>query len=407
MCRPASGCFKSSHEGEAMTARHTYYLFFALIYIGLGSTVTAYTPYLQSIGLTLGEIALVNAIFWTVLIASELPTGMFADGRSRAYSLKIGGLFYSFGAFTYIFAHDFWSAAAGEALIAIGGAFVSGAGTAWIADALAREGSEKELRQVIATESLIKSILMLLGGFAGSLIALYSYRLIWVPFAVSGLLASVIAHKLMNGKGESLEYVGELQAFRLSLAHLMRSRALMWVVAALIVFGAVVSFNQYWALYFIPQVGQVGLSFIWPVMYLGLIGASQIVRKLDIPLGSEAKMIVLAIFLAGLGLLTTAVAPGLWLSVPALVVHELGRGFFQPLTDSFVQHRIHTSYRATFGSLQSFLGRIGFAVVPLAIYVFIADEPNTPATISQVWIACASFLILGAIALWFTRPRKD
>lgn len=73
-----------------------------------------------------------------------------------------------------------------------------------------------------------------------------------------------------------------------------------------------------------------------------------------------------------------------------------GRGFFQPLTESFVQHRVHTSYRATFGSLQSFLGRIGFAVVPLVVWLFIADKPNTSATISLVWIICLIVLLLGA-----------
>lgn len=389
-----------------MSAARTYYLFFALIHIGMGSTVTAYTPFLQGIGLTLGQIALVNAIFWTVIIIAELPTGMLADGRSRAYSLKLGGVFYALGALSYIFAHGFWTAALGAALIGIGSAFISGAGTAWIADALTREGRESELRHVYATESLIRSILMLLGGFVGSAIALWEPRLIWVPFVVSALAASVVAHRLMNGQGEPLEYVSELEAFRRALAHLRNSRALIWLVSSLIVFGAVVSFNHYWALFFLPTVGQLGLAFIWPVMFLGLIGASQYIRRLTIPVGSETRMIVLSVALAGAGLLGVAIAPGFWLAMPALIVHEIGRGFFQPLTDSFVQHRVHTSYRATFGSLQSFLGRIGFALVPLVVWLFISDKPNTPATISLVWIACAAALLLGAVALWFTRPRE-
>ena len=62
---------------------------------------------------------------------------------------------------------------------------------------------------------------MLFGGFIGSIITLYSFRLILIPFAITGLLASVIAHRFMNGKGESLEYVGEFQVFRLALATLI------------------------------------------------------------------------------------------------------------------------------------------------------------------------------------------
>ncbi|MBI4437824.1 MFS transporter [Candidatus Uhrbacteria bacterium] len=389
-----------------MSAARTYYLFLAFIHIGMASTVTAYTPFLQGIGLTLGQIALVNAIFWTVIIAAELPTGMLADGRSRAFSLKLGGVFYALGAFAYLFAHSFWTAVFAEALTGIGSAFISGAGTAWIADALTREGRSHELRQVYATESLIRSTIMLMGGFLGAGIALWEPRLIWVPFIITALAASFVAHWFMNGQGEPLEYVSEREAFRRALAHLCRSRALMWVVASLIVFGAVVSFNHYWALFFLPEVGQLGLAFIWPVMYLGLIGASQCIRRLTIPLGSESRMIVLSVVLSGAGLLGVAIAPGFWLMMPALVVHEIGRGFFQPLTDSFVQHRVHTSYRATFGSLQSFLGRIGFAVVPFVVWLFISGKPDTPATIRLVWIACAGALLLGAALLWFTRSRE-
>lgn len=390
-----------------MSAARVYYLFMALIHIGMGATVTAYTPFLQSIGLSLGQIGLVNTVFWTVLILSELPTGMIADGKSRAWSMKLGTLFYSGGALSYIFADSFLSAAVSEALVGIGGAFISGAGTAWIADALTREGKQEELRKVYATESLIKSVLMLVGGFAGASIALIDYRLIWAPFVVSALVASVVAHVFMNGKGEPLEYVSEFKAFSLAFAHLRRSRALVWLIASMIVFGVVISFNHYWAIYFKAQVGQFNLAYIWMVVYLGLVGAAQLVRRLNIPLGKEANLIVLAVALSGVGLLFAGLAPELWLSIPAVLVHEFGRGLFQPLTDSFVQHRVHTSYRATFGSLQSFLGRIGFAIVPLGIWFFIQGKPDSSETISQIWIVCGALLMLGAMMLWVVRPKSN
>jgi MFS family permease len=390
-----------------MSAAKTYYLFMALIHLGMSATITAYTPFLVSIGLTLGQIALVNTIFWCVLIAAELPTGMFADGRSRAFSLKMGAVFYSFGALIYLVAIGFWSAALAEAIIAIGGAFVSGAGTAWIADALAREGQMEKLRHVYATESLIKSVIMLAGGLVGTAIALIDYRLIWVPFAVAGVFAAAVAHWRMNGRGEPLEYVSEVRALSLALGALTRNRALIWVVCALLVFGAVVSFNHYWALFFLPVVGQLGLSWIWVLMYLGLVGASQFVRRTSVRQGQEAGLIALSILLSGFGLGLVALAPTLWLAVPALFVHEVGRGLFEPLSSAFVQHRVHTSYRATFGSLQSFLGRMGFAIIPFLIWLVIHGKPNTRETISGVWLTCAVFLLFGALILWFTRPKES
>lgn len=390
-----------------MSAARTYYLFFAFIHIGMGFHVTAYTPFLASIGLSLGEIALVNAIFWGVLIAAELPTGMLADGRSRAYSLKLGAAFSALGALAYVFAIGFWSAAFAETVLAIGGAFISGAGTAWIADALTREGRGGELRRVYATESFIKSGCFLVGGVAGAALAVIDYRLIWIGYVIGGASASFIAHAKMNGRGEPLEYVSEWRALRLALGALARSRALIWSVCAILVFDAVIAFNHYWALYFKPVVGQMGLSWIWIVMYPGLLIASQFVRRSSVPQGREASLIVLSLFLAGVGIGLVALAPTLGLAVSAVVVHEVGRGLFEPLSSSFVQHRLHTSYRATFGSLQSFLGRMGLAVIPFFIWLAIEGQPDTRETIALVWLASAVFLILGALALWLTRPRHD
>ncbi|MEK7620641.1 MAG: MFS transporter [Patescibacteria group bacterium] len=388
-----------------MSAARTYYLFFALIHIGMGLHVTAYTPFLASIGLSLGEIALVNTIFWGVLITAELPTGMLADGRSRAYSLKLGAGISALGALAYVFAIGFWSAAFAEAVLAVGGAFISGAGTAWIADALAREGRGEELRRVYATESLIKSVCFLMGGVAGAVLAVIDYRLIWIGYVVGGACSSFIAHTKMNGRGEPLEYVSEWMAFRLALRALWQSRALIWSVCAILVFDAVIAFNHYWALYFKPEVGQLGLSWIWVVMYLGLLGASQFVRRSSVPQGREASLIAFSLLLAGVGIGLVALAPTLGLAVSAVVVHEVGRGLFEPLSNSFVQSRLHTSYRATFGSLQSLLGRAGLAVIPLIIWLSIEGQPDTPETIAMVWLASAVYLILGATALWFTRTR--
>jgi MFS transporter, DHA3 family, tetracycline resistance protein len=388
-----------------MDARRTYYLFTALSGLGMAATATAYTPFLQDIGLSLGEVALVNAIFWTTLIAAEMPTGMLADGKSRAWSLRCGVVLYGFGALAYLFAIGFWSAVFAEMLIAVGGAFLSGAQQAWIADALTREGAKEDLRKVFATDSVIRGTIMVFGGFMGSAIALtFGYRFIWVPFLFTGAIAFYVAKRFMNGKGEPLEYVSEMQAFKLSLKLLRGSRALLWVVAALIVFGAVVSFNHYWALYFLPKVGQWNLSYFWVAIYVGFVLAGMVARKLTIPLGQESKLIAGALALTGLGLLAAA-SPYLGIAASGVVLHEFGRGFFVPLTDSFVQHRVHTSYRATFGSLQSFLGRIGFAIVPFIVWIGVEGKPDSPETISIVWMICAAFILLGAAVLYLIRPN--
>jgi MFS family permease len=389
-----------------MSAAKVYYIFIALINIGFACTLTAYAPFLESIGLTLGQIALVNSIFWATIILAELPTGMLADGKSRAWSLKAGTLSFVIGATLYLFADDIVSASIAEIFIAIGEAFFTGAMTAWVTDALDREGKKDQVRKVFATNSIIRGSIFLVGGLVGSLIGIHNYQLIWLPFAISSLAAFFFAHKYMNGQGEPLETVTEIQAFKLSVALLTKSRALIWVSAALIIFGAVVSFNHYWALYFKPIVGQIGLGlYVWPLMSLGFIGSGMFVRRVKLSSGDEGKLITLSILLSGVGLVMIALVSGLPMLFSALIIHELGRGMFVPLTDSFVQHRIHTSYRATFGSLQSFIGRIGFAAVPFIVWLTLDGKPDSTDTIEMVWLICGVILLIGSLGLWFTRPR--
>lgn len=368
--------------------------------------VTAYAPFLISIGLTLGEVSLVNAAFWATIVLAEIPTGLFADGKSRVWSLKMGCVFFTLGAFAYLFANGFWSVLFSECVIGIGMAFFSGAETAWVTDALHREGRDHERRNVFATASVIRGCVYVVGGFLGSLIAHSNPRLIWLPMVFTSPLAFFVVHKLMNGQGEPMHRLTEKEAMRASLSLLKSSRALVWVIVMMVVYGAVISFNHFWSPYFQPIVGTMGLSWVWAVIYIAFALAAVFVRRLTIPQGDEAMWIVASVVMAGVGLAGAGLCSGLLFSLSAVIIHECGRGMFIPLVDSFVQHRVESGYRATFGSLQSLLGRIGLVIAPVLIWLTIRHDPNTPETISFVWFACGIVLVIGALILFLFRPRN-
>jgi MFS family permease len=389
-----------------MRAAHIYYLYDAIADFGPAMTVTAYSPFLLSLGLTLGEISLLNAFFWLVAVLSELPTGMLADGKSRAWSLKMGCVFLAFGGCAYLFAQGFLSALIAECLVGVGMAFFSGAEQAWVTDALHREGRDHERRQVFATASVIRGFVMVIGGFLGSLIALSYVRLIWLPLVFTAPLAWLVVHKLMNGQGEPIHKLTEMEALRASISLLKTSRALAWVIVMMIVFGAVVSFNHFWSPYFQPLVGTMGLSWVWALIYIGFALSAVLVRRLSIPQGQEAAWIAASVVMTGVGLVSAGMSSGLMLPLSAVILHEFGRGMFYPLVDSFVQHRVESGYRATFGSLQSLLGRIGLVITPVLIWLTIHEKPNTPSTIGFVWFVCGIVLLIGALTLFLVRPRK-
>jgi hypothetical protein len=248
---------------------------------------------------------------------------------------------------------------------------------------------------------------MLLGGLLGSLIALYNPRLIWAPMIITSPLTWLIIDRYMNGKGEPLNKMSEIEAFRASVSVLRKSPALVWLIATIIVFGAVVAFNNFWSPYFIPKVGALGLSWVWALMYGGMSLATIMIRRLTLPHGHESSWILASLILTGMGLSIAGFAGGLAIPLSAVVVHEIGRGMFQPLVDSFVQHRIESGYRATFVSLQSLLGRIGLVITPLVIWFTIRDAPNTPETISSVWIISGVVLVVGALILALLRTQHE
>ncbi len=388
-----------------MRTEHKYYVYDVIIDLGIAMTVTTYAPFLMSIGLTLGEVSLINAAFWAVIALAEIPTGMLADGKSRVWSLKMGCIFFTCGGLSYLFVNGFWGALFSECVSGIGMAFFSGAEQAWVTDALHKEGRDHERRRIFATASALRGCVLVAGGVIGSLIALSHARLIWLPMVVTSPIAWIFVHTHMSGQGESHQKMTEVEALRASVSLLKSSRALMWVIGMMFVFGAVLSFNHFWSPYFKPLVGTMGLSTVWAAVYTGFALSALLVRRLVIPQGHEAVWIVGAAVMAGIGLLLAGLVSGLMLPLSMALLHECGRGMFHPLVDSFIQHRVESGYRATFSSLQSLLSKLSFVLVPALVWLTIRDQPNTQATISVVWIACGCALVTGSLVLFLFRPK--
>ncbi len=389
-----------------MRPERLYYLFTALVRLGPTVTVTAYVPFLLSLGLSLGEVGLVNAVFWAVVMLAEVPTGMLADGRGRAWSLKMGAFIELVGFALYSIATGLYSAMFAEAMLGIGAAFLSGADSAWIADALTRAGRAHTLRRVYATASMWGGVISIAGGVGGALLALSGYRFIWVVGLVTAPIAWWLAHARMNGMGDALDPLTEREALRVSIRVLRGSVALRWAIIAAITVGLVTPFNHYWAPYFEHHGGQLGLAGIWVLMYGSVILTSWFARRLTIPTGSESGLMVMALLVAGGGIFAIPLFTGLAIPLAFVMIQEAGRGLFMPLAETFVQHRVESGYRATYGSLQSFLGKGGFMLTSFAMWLLIGNAPTTAATIEKTWFVAGAAIVASATLLYWFRPRS-
>lgn len=309
-----------------MHPTRVYYVLSAMLGFGMCLTATVYGPLLLEIGLSLADIGLLNAAFFFMIVLAEMPTGMLADGKSRAWSIRLGLAFCAISWLSYAFATGFWTALFAELLSGVAMAFLSGAQQAWLADALIKRDEATSLGRAFGTAAFFKMFGALTGGLVGSFIGMKSLRLPFLAAALVFVCALVFVWFTLGNLGEPKQRVSEWEALRQSCAALRRSRSLGWVVAATMCIGLILPFNHYWTPYFRFTIGAANTGLLWIPMYISLASAGLLMRRFPIRPGREAVWIVAALMFAGLGLAgigSTSIIP---ISIAFTLIHEVGRG---------------------------------------------------------------------------------
>lgn len=387
------------HPGKA------YLLISALRGLGMGCHATIYSLFLRDIGIKQDQISALNSLFWLTLILSELPTGMLADGKSRAWSIKVGFLLLSLSIGGYGLAQGFWSALAAEALIAVALAFLSGAEQAWLVDALEARGLAHELKNVYAQNAIWSAGAALVGGFLSDLLAQYwGYRLGWFVGGVFMLAGFAVAMVCLGSQGEPKKRLTEWQALKASVSALRLSPALIWAVAVAMSLGFINPFNHFWSQFFDGRLQGGSLGWIWIVIYGSCALAGVIIKRLSFVRGREAGSMLGMLLLTAVSYVTIGECGGLYLPLLMVVVHEVGRGAYMPLADVFVQRRIESNFRATYGSLHSFLGRMGNTVILAGVWYFSRSLPDGEEKILSIWSVTGGLLLVAVLFLWLARP---
>lgn len=94
--------------------------------------------------LSQAEYGLLQALYYVVVVAAEVPTGVLADRFGRKAILAIGALVNGVGCWVFALSHDVATFALGEVLFGLGTALVSGADSALLYDSLAAERREAQ-----------------------------------------------------------------------------------------------------------------------------------------------------------------------------------------------------------------------------------------------------------------------
>lgn len=114
-------------------------------------------------GMTATQYGGLQLIYYWVVMATEVPSGVIADRLGRRHTLVLGALVNGLGCWTFAMSHDFATFVVGESLFALGTALISGADSAMLYDSLAAENRETEYARAEGAGQMIWLALTAIG----------------------------------------------------------------------------------------------------------------------------------------------------------------------------------------------------------------------------------------------------
>ncbi|MBU1132232.1 MFS transporter [Patescibacteria group bacterium] len=377
-----------------------YYFFFSLEF-------SIYVLFLKENGLTFTQIGIVNMAFMAAAFLLEIPTGIVADYFGRKFSVLLGIFSTGLGALIYFFSVKLWGFIAAEIMFAFGYCFISGALDAWVKDTLDFNGCNEKMAHVFSKGSIASRGGALVGGLVGGLIGMYSLRLPWIITAGGLFLATIFLGRIIKEEYfKKSEAIGARAALRkmkeicVDSVKYGYSNKTVWnliLLNTIFILGTQ-AFNMQWSPLFAEKIGMWSISWIYMLFslfsILGIIAASRDLRKGC----AEKKMLYISICLSGVAALGASFFENGYVILSFFLFHEIGRGAMSPVQTALIQENIPSSMRATIGSFNSMVGKLGAAVGWMGAGILADFLP-----IQMCWIISSGFFFL---ALIFVRKLK-
>ena len=178
-------------------------IFYLLSFLG-GFSFNIVIPLFVVFGLSLGfSIAQVGVLFGVSRLSSfvfEIPSGIFADYRGRKKSVLLCYFLTIFSALIYFFSSNFYFLLIGSIISGLALAFMSGAFEALAVDSLGLSNKENIRNKIFIRMGVITTLGFIVGGFAGSAVAYFDLRYIWLLQSAVAILALVLGQKFLEEK---------------------------------------------------------------------------------------------------------------------------------------------------------------------------------------------------------------
>lgn len=378
------------------------------------------TLFLLDAGLSNAQAFSANAAATLGGVLFEIPTGVVADLKGRKTSFILGALTLMASTAFYILLWNInghivlWYVA--SLLLGLGFTFFSGALEAWLVDALKFTKYSGTLDSVFSKGQITSGVAMLLGAFAGGLIAqLTNLSVPYIVRTVVLLITTVVAFVLMKDLGFKAEKNVRVKTqiatiWRASIKYGVKKPSVFYIMlATAFAFGG--SFYAFYALqpYLLELYGTED-SYIISGAAASLVALAQIFGGLSSVFirrifNKRTSSIMLATIIALISIVLIGLTSNFWVALVLIVIWALTFAASQPIRQAYINEQIPSKQRATVLSFDSAILNVGQ----------ITFQPPLGRA-ADIWGYSISFVLAGVIqiiALPFillarrTKPKAD
>ena len=364
--------------------------------------------------LELPDVLFLESIYFASVVVLEVPSGWFSDTFGRKKTLVTASLFLCVAYILFLVANSFETFAIAQVLLAGGIAFNSGTDTSFLLETTQSLQEEELYAKYEAKATKFNFLGTAFAGILGGLAAIPDYRGAYVLSLAGGIALLIITLRFkeptQNQRNERQNFVTQI----FSCFKLLQSRQLLWL-SFFAVFIIVINHIPYE--FYQPYIEELAKEYevikatpfltsihLTVTMLIAAWIASRSIRIRD-RIGTNATLLSAA----GLQIVMMAVMH-FFVNVPAAIITLLRscpRALMTAPLNVAIAPNVPSARRATFLSLQSLFGRLGFAIT-LATFGTLAggEEWDSIATMLgwSMWGGLAGFVILFITSRYMNRP---
>jgi MFS family permease len=354
--------------------KHLWPFYLNLFVYGLTTMIYPFfVLYFINLGFSYFQVSMITAAYAFSMFLFEIPTGVFADGLSRRYSVVMGFFIAAICAVLIPFTTNLYLLILLWALAGIGMTFISGAQEALIIDNLSKEGrSDLHQEFFIKSNSLVSVGIIFAPIIGGILIKMYSMKILWFIFAGGFLLNAVVlllftkehfvppelkVIDLLKKSGQNSKI-----AFRFSMNNKVILLSILAGIFVELMFIGSIGMQP-----FLISLGMAKhqLGYVFSIAAVVGIGASFLSRRFANYNPQNVMSVVIVIF-ALLVFSLLFVYPPLFLVAASIFILRDGLlQFGGPLMNTYIHKFIPDNMRATILSIRSMINQLSIGLTSL------------------------------------------